>query len=220
MTEVTRILDRIERGDPHAASQLLPLVYDKLRRLATHELALQEQPGQTLQATALVHEAYLRLVGQGPDQHWEHRGHFFAAAAAAMGRILVERARRKRSRKHGGGLSHQVSNLDDLTGPDNRDPLEALAVHEALDQLLGRRDPARNSQAAIPAGRSTRESLAKIGALTQRQLALALALREIVEDFFDVARDARNQHSGGCLRNRKQRAQLAFNATTHVPCLE
>jgi RNA polymerase sigma factor (TIGR02999 family) len=134
MTEVTRILDQIERGDPHAADQLLPLVYAELRRLATHKLA-QEQPGQTLQATALVHEAYLRLVGQDPDQHWEHRGHFFAAAAEAMRRILVERARRKRSRKHGGGLSHRNPNLDDLAGPGTRDPLEVLAVHEALDQL-------------------------------------------------------------------------------------
>jgi RNA polymerase sigma factor (TIGR02999 family) len=134
MNEVTRILHQIEQGDPHAARQLLPLVYDELRRLATRKLA-QERPGQTLQATALVHEAYLRLVGHDPDQHWDHRGHFFAAAAEAMRRILVERARRKRRRKHGGGLLHQDSNLDDLAGPDTRDPLEVLAVHVALDQL-------------------------------------------------------------------------------------
>ncbi len=134
MNEVTRILEQIQQGDPHAVRQLLPLVYDELRRLAAHKLA-QERPGQTLQATALVHEVYLRLVGHDPDQHWDHRGHFFAAAAEAMRRILVERARRKRSRKHGGGLLHQDSNLDDLAGPDTRDPLEVLAVHEALDQL-------------------------------------------------------------------------------------
>jgi RNA polymerase sigma factor (TIGR02999 family) len=134
MNDVTRILNQIEQGDPHASRQLLPLVYDELRRLAAHRLA-QERAGQTLQATALVHEAYLRLVGRDPDQHWNHRGHFFAAAAEAMRRILVERARRKRRLKHGGGHLHQDSNLDDLAGPDTRDPLEVLAVHEALDRL-------------------------------------------------------------------------------------
>ena len=97
MNEVTRILHQIEQGEPHAAGQLLPMIYDELRRLAAHKLA-QERRGQTLQATALVHEAYVRLVGHDPDQHWDHRGHFFAAAAEAMRRILVERARRKRTR--------------------------------------------------------------------------------------------------------------------------
>src|SRR6478736_3687744 len=103
MSEVTRILSAIEQGDPHAAEQLLPLVYNELRKLAAQKLA-QEAPGQTLQATALVHEAYLRLVGgtQG-DPGWEHRGHFFAAAAEAMRRILVDNARRKGAEKHGGG---------------------------------------------------------------------------------------------------------------------
>jgi RNA polymerase sigma factor (TIGR02999 family) len=133
MNDVTRILSAVADGDPTAAEQLLPLVYDELRRLAVRRLA-QEKPGQTLQATALVHEAYLRLVGS-QDPGWNGRGHFFAAAAEAMRRILVERARRKRRRKHGGGLLHQDSNLDDLAGPDTRDPLEVLAVHEALDQL-------------------------------------------------------------------------------------
>jgi RNA polymerase sigma factor (TIGR02999 family) len=137
MNDVTRILQQIQQGDPHAGRQLLPLVYDELRRLAAHKLA-QERPGQTLQATALVHEAYLRLVGHNPDQHWDHRGHFFAAAAEAMRRILVERARGKRRRKHGGGLLNQDSNLDDLAGPETRDPLEVLAVHEALDQLAAK----------------------------------------------------------------------------------
>ena len=103
MDDVTPILSAVERGDPGAAEQLLPLVYDELRRLAAHRLA-QEKPGQTLQATALVHEAYLRLVGP-QDPGWNGRGHFFAAAAEAMRRILVERARRKRSRKRGGGRS-------------------------------------------------------------------------------------------------------------------
>src|SRR6516165_6379366 len=101
MTEVTRILDRIREGDPHAAEKLLPLVYDELRKLAAQKF-VQEKPGQTLQATALVHEAYLRLVDVEKAQHWNSRGHFFAAAAEAMRRILVESARRKQSQKHGG----------------------------------------------------------------------------------------------------------------------
>src|SRR5947207_9793379 len=107
MSEVTRILSAIEQGDPHAAEQLLPLVYEELRQLAAHRLA-QEKPGQTLQATALVHEAYVRLVGLEQAQHWNSRGHFFAAAAEAMRRILVEQARRKRSAK-GGGQLHRLA---------------------------------------------------------------------------------------------------------------
>src|SRR3974377_1516832 len=99
MSDVTRILSAIEQGDPHAAAQLLPLVYDELRKLAAQRLA-QEKPGQTLEATALVYGAYLRLVG---DQHFDNRGHFFAAAAEAMRRIVVETARRKKRSKHGGG---------------------------------------------------------------------------------------------------------------------
>src|SRR5436853_2655779 len=102
MSEVTRILSAIEQGELHAAEQLLPLVYDELRKLAAQKLA-QEQPGQTLQATALVHDAYLRLVDVDKAQHWNSRGHFFAAAAEAMRRILVEQARRKRTLKAGGG---------------------------------------------------------------------------------------------------------------------
>jgi RNA polymerase sigma factor (TIGR02999 family) len=103
MSEVTRVLSAIEAGDPHAAAQLLPLVYHELRALAAQRLA-REQPGQTLEATALVHEAYLRLVGNGQGEHWDHRGHFFAAAAEAMRRILVDAARRKRAVCHGGGM--------------------------------------------------------------------------------------------------------------------
>ena len=133
MNDVTRILSAVEHGDPTAAEQLLPLVYDELRRLAAQRLA-REKPGQTLQATALVHEADLRLVGP-QDPGWDGRGHFFAAAAEAMRRILVERARRKRRRKHGGGRSRQDPDLDDLAGPETRDPLEVLAVHETRDQL-------------------------------------------------------------------------------------
>jgi RNA polymerase sigma factor (TIGR02999 family) len=103
VSEVTRILNGIDAGDPRAAAQLLPLVYDELRVLAGQRLA-QEKPGQTLQATALVHEAYLRLVGDGAGPDWDHRGHFFAAAAEAMRRILVDAARRKQAIRHGGGM--------------------------------------------------------------------------------------------------------------------
>src|SRR5947209_3598681 len=110
MSDVTRILSAIEQGDPHAAGQLLPLVYDELRRLAAHRLA-HEQPGQTLQPTALVHEAYLRLVGR-TDQQYNGRGHFFAAAAEAMRRILVEAARRKGRVKHGSGRQRVALHSD------------------------------------------------------------------------------------------------------------
>src|SRR5262250_1702200 len=116
MTDVTRILSAIEQGDPHAAEQLLPLVYDELRRLAAAKLA-HEKPGQTLVPTALVHEAYLRLVDVEQAQHWNSRGHFFAAAAEAMRRILVEQARRKRRHKHGGGLPLVDIDLANLVGP-------------------------------------------------------------------------------------------------------
>jgi RNA polymerase sigma factor (TIGR02999 family) len=134
MKEVTRILAALAQGDPHAAADLLPLVYDELRRLAAQRLA-GEKPGQTLDATALVHEASLRLVG---DQHFSGRGHFFAAAAEAMRRILVESARRKQSRKHGGALKRADATPDDLPQPKSQEPLELLAVHEALDRLAAR----------------------------------------------------------------------------------
>src|SRR5262249_17300138 len=118
--------------DPHAAAQLLPLVYDDLRRLAAHRLA-HEAPGQTLQPTALVHEAYLRLVGAGARDNWEGRGHFFAAAAEAMRRILVETARRKRRLKHGGGVARQPLDEAELLAPEPRE--DVLALDEALTEL-------------------------------------------------------------------------------------
>jgi RNA polymerase sigma factor (TIGR02999 family) len=130
MTEVTRILTAIEQGDPQAAEQLLPLVYDELRILAAQKLA-REKPGQTLQATALVHEAYLRLVGQDNHRSWKDRGHFFAAAAQAMRRILVENARRKRSKKRGDGLRRQP--LDAIAAPEIDE--ELVALDEALQKL-------------------------------------------------------------------------------------
>jgi RNA polymerase sigma factor (TIGR02999 family) len=132
MSEVTRILVAIEQGDPHAAEQLLPLVYDELRKLAALKLA-QEKPGQTLQATALVHEAYIRLVDVDKVQHWNSRGHYFAAAAEAMRRILVEQARRKGRRKRGGDWQRWDVQLSEpaAEGPD----VDLVAVDEALTEL-------------------------------------------------------------------------------------
>jgi RNA polymerase sigma factor (TIGR02999 family) len=131
MTEITRILEAIDRGDAHAAEKLLPLVYDELRCLATQKLAC-EKPGQTLQATALVHEAYIRLVGT-EDQIWDGRGHFFAAAAEAMRRILVENARRKRRAKHGGGRQRvDLDEADLVAGPPS---IDLIAMDEALNKL-------------------------------------------------------------------------------------
>src|SRR5262252_1976219 len=116
MSDITRMLSAIEQGDPSASEQLLPLVYDQLRRLAAQKLA-HEQPGQTLQATALVHEAYLRLVDDDQARHWNSRGHFFAAAAEAMRRILVENARQKASLKRGGGRTREALDEERLLAP-------------------------------------------------------------------------------------------------------
>jgi RNA polymerase sigma factor (TIGR02999 family) len=132
MAGVTQILSQIELGDPHAAEQLLPLVYDELRKLARHRLN-QEKPGQTLQATALVHEVYLRLVDGETAQHWNSRGHFFAAAAEAMRRILVENARRKKCKKHGGQLQRIA--LDELRVGVDSPPDELLLLDETLAAL-------------------------------------------------------------------------------------
>jgi RNA polymerase sigma factor (TIGR02999 family) len=133
MTEVTRILSRIERGDARAAEQLLPLVYDELRQLAAQKLAY-EKPGQTLQATALVHEAYLRLIGPLDGSRYADRGHFFAAAAEAMRHILVDKARRKRRPKHGGGRQ-RVELADDAAPAPPSAAEELLALDEALARL-------------------------------------------------------------------------------------
>lgn len=132
MADVTRILSAIEQGDPQASAELLPLVYHELKKLAAQRMA-QEKPGQTLQATALVHEAYLRLVDTDKLQHWDSRGHFFAAAAEAMRRILVDQARRKRSIKAGGEL-HRLE-LSDVEPATEGPPLDVLALNEALDKL-------------------------------------------------------------------------------------
>jgi RNA polymerase sigma factor (TIGR02999 family) len=149
MNQVTRILSAIGRGDQHAAAQLLPLVYDELRKLASQRMA-GERPAQTLQATALVHEAYLRLVDGDGEQDWNGRGHFFAAAAEAMRRILVEKARRRQRLRHGGGRQHlDLNRLDSaqLAADDANREADGAAVDElvALDQALARladEDPA------------------------------------------------------------------------------
>jgi RNA polymerase sigma factor (TIGR02999 family) len=132
MNEVTRILSAVKQGDPHAANQLLPLVYDELRKLAAQKMA-REAPGQTLQPTALVHEAYLRLVDGAKTQHWNSRAHFYAAAAEAMRRILVEQARRKRRARHGGG--RQRIDLDHACAMSEPPPDDLLALDEALSRL-------------------------------------------------------------------------------------
>ena len=132
MNEVTRVLSAIEEGDPHAAEQLLPLVYDELRKLAAQKLT-QEKPGQTLEATALVHEAYLRLVDTEKIRHWDSRGHFFAAAAEAMRRILIDQARRKQSLRQGGDWKRQPLEHVEITAPEPC--LDILAINDALERF-------------------------------------------------------------------------------------
>jgi RNA polymerase sigma factor (TIGR02999 family) len=175
MTQVTRILSAIEEDDAHAAEQLLPLVYDELRKLAAQRLA-QEKPGQTLQATALVHEAYLRLVDVDKAQHWNSRGHFFAAAAEAMRRILIDNARRKRRPKHGG--DRRQVDLDGTlaaAGP----PEDLLALDEALAKLA-QHEPAKAELVKLRyfAGLSLEEAAACLGisaATAKRYWAVARA---------------------------------------------
>jgi RNA polymerase sigma factor (TIGR02999 family) len=168
MSDVTRILDAIGQGDPAAADQLLPLVYEELRRLAAQKLAL-EKPGQTLDATALVHEAYLRLVAPasgaaspGRDPLWNSRGHFFAAAAEAMRRILVENARRKRRPKHGG--DRQRLSLDEMSLPADDRGEDLLALDEALS-LLAAQEPIKAEVVKLRyfAGLSLQETAACLG---------------------------------------------------------
>ncbi len=180
MNEVTRILSAIEQGDPQAAEKLLPLVYDELRKLAAQKMA-QEKPGQTLQATALVHEAYLRLVPSGghraaEPQRWNSRGHFFCAAAEAMRRILVERARRSRRARHGGGwkrLDLEKLELQDHSGDD------LLALDQALDTLAAE-EPAAADVVKLRyfAGLTTAQTAAALGISVRtanRHLAFARA---------------------------------------------
>ncbi len=161
MTDVTRILSEIQRGAPKASEQLLPLVYDELRKLAAQKMA-SEKPGQTLQATALVHEAYLRLVDVEKSQRWDSRGHFFAAAAEAMRRILVEQARRKQGPKAGGDR-HRVE-LSVINPEVTQDGIDIVALSDSLDRLAE-----RDSRAAEVvklryfAGLSTQEAAEMLG---------------------------------------------------------
>jgi RNA polymerase sigma factor (TIGR02999 family) len=133
MTDVTQLLGQIEHGDPHAAEKLMPLLYDELRKLAAQKL-VHEKPGQTLQATALVHEAYVRLVDAGKSQHWNSRGHFFGAAAEAMRRILVESARRRARNKHGGDRIREDLESSQIVAPEDSEDL--LSLDEALERLV------------------------------------------------------------------------------------
>jgi RNA polymerase sigma factor (TIGR02999 family) len=184
LPDVTGILQAIEGGDPHAAEQLLPLVYDELRQLAAARLA-RESPGQTLQPTALVHEAYLRLVGSGAEPHWNSRSHFFAAAAQAMHHILVDNARRKRRGRHGGGR-HRVPLDNALPAPPD-DADELLALDEALDRLATE-DPeaARVVHLRYFAGLSVEEAARALGisrAYAYRQWTFARAwLRQALSE--------------------------------------
>lgn len=175
MSDVTRILTAIEQGDPHAAEQLLPVVYDELRKLAAQRLA-EEKPGQTLQATALVHDAYLRLVDTEKAQHWNSRGHFFAAAAEAMRRILVDNVRRKRRPKHGGDRK-RVELDEALSLAEPRDDL--LALDEALTRLAAE-EPVKAELVKLRyfAGLSLEEAAACLGispATAKRYWAVARA---------------------------------------------
>ena len=159
MTDVTRLLDAVRAGDKHAAAELLPLVYDELRKLAAVRLA-REQPGQTLDATALVHEAYLRLVGPADERRWDHRGHFFAAAAEAMRRILVDAARRKTAARRAG--AREDVDPDWIAAPG--DDEELLALDEALTKLAAK-DPVKAELVKLRyfAGLTTDQAAAALG---------------------------------------------------------
>jgi RNA polymerase sigma factor (TIGR02999 family) len=164
MNEVTRILSAIEQGDPHAAEELLPLVYEELRKLAADKMA-QEKPGQTLQATALVHEAYLRLVDSDKVQHWNSRGHFFAAAAEAMRRILIGNARRKHALKRGGQA--QRVGLDAIELADQPADDKLLAMEDALIRLTDK-DPVKAELVKLRyfAGLTNQEAAGTLGIST------------------------------------------------------
>jgi RNA polymerase sigma factor (TIGR02999 family) len=166
MSDVTQILSAIEQGDPHAAEQLLPLVYDELRKLAAMQMG-RDRPGETLNPTALVHEAYLRLVGDGLDRRYQDRRHFFAAAATAMRHLRIDQARRKKSQKHGGNA--QRLELDDVAAPCDDD--ELLALDEALKQL-----------AALDPRKAQLVEMRFFAALTNDQAAAVLGISSTTAD--------------------------------------
>ena len=176
MNEVTRILSAVEQGDPHAAEQLLPLVYDELRKLAARRLA-EEKPGQTLQATALVHDAYLRLVGAEKVQRWDSRGHFFAAAAEAMRRILINRARDKKRAKRGG--ERRSVDLDRIEIALDTNDEQLIALDEAISQLaVEDPDAARLVNLRFFAGLTLKDAAVSVGLAprtAERQWAYARA---------------------------------------------
>jgi RNA polymerase sigma factor (TIGR02999 family) len=193
MKDVTRILSAIEQGDAHAAEHLLPVVYEELRKLAAQKL-VQEKPGQTLQATALVHEAYLRLVDADQAQHWNSRGHFFAAAAEAMRRILVDSARRKHAEKRGG--KRDRIDLDAIEAVTSAPPEGLLALDEALE-VLGQRDTlsAQLIKLRYFAGLSVEQAAEALGlsrANAYRKLTFARAWLRC-----QVAGEARDEPDGG-----------------------
>ncbi len=162
MADVTQILNALAQGDSHAAEQLLPLVYDELRKLAAEKMAL-ELPGQTLQATALVHEAYLRLVDVQQAQHWDSRGHFFAACAEAMRRILIDQARRRRSLKRGGGMQRVELDADALfAAPEDPAAEDLLALDEALRQFEAE-EPLKARLEVAPAQKFSQDSVFEAG---------------------------------------------------------
>jgi RNA polymerase sigma factor (TIGR02999 family) len=168
MSDVTRILSQIEQGDPQAAEKLLPLVYDELRKLAATKLA-QERPGQTLQATALVHEAYVKLVDVPQSQHWNGRGHFFGAAAEAMRRILVDNAKRKKSAKRGGSMEQVDLKEAEIIAPTSN--VDVIALDDALQAL-----------AAHDARKADLVKLRYFAGLTIRQAAVVLGISESTAD--------------------------------------
>ena len=187
MSEVTRILSAAQEGDRRAAAQLLPLVYDELRTLAAAKMA-QEKPGQTLEPTALVHEAYLRLVGSAQPQSWESRGHFFAAAAEAMRRILVEAARRKQRERHGGGRRRVELRDGDVTAPADDEDL--LSLDEALTSLAGiRPQAAQLVQLRFFAGLTVDEAAPVLGVSPRTARRLWVFARAWLQREMDLAAD-------------------------------
>jgi len=206
MSDVTRILNAIERGEAQATDELLPLVYEELRLLAAQKLS-HEPPGQTLQATALVHEAYLRLVGDEP-RNWENRGHFFAAAAEAMRRILVERARCRRSAKHGGSL--QRVTLEEAIPSINEPQEDILALDEALARLAKEDDKLAEVVKLRYFAGLTLSQIAEAMGVTRRTVDRHWALGRawLYQEMADKDREKENRAEGNERRRKKDEEAL------------